>query len=238
MGPTTRITLSILIFVVGTPSLAEDWTQTPPRLNGTHVLVSCHGLGPDKDLAFRNALDQCRGLAVDQLASGFDIESLTIETETSAAYHEEISASRHISGLQCLVRQQREQDTDSGISLWLQCDFDSAKTKIESSPGRGLTAIPSPRLAIALDSPKPEFIQSQNKQLIIATVPQCESMLVRGKMNRVIDCESNPISLLVYSTDKEIIIRAKGYDPEHITLSGDRNVIGETEALNVYLKKQ
>ena len=224
MGPTKRMVIGA-IFLVGPTSLADDWMTQPPLVSGNIVTTACHGLGPDTSVAFKEAMDQCRGLATESLVLSFEVHSLSIQTEQSSGFHQEVESDKIATGLQCKVKKQLEKTTDTGSDLWLLCEFDAFKAKIENKP---LIANPSVPFSVMQKS---QLTQSENKQIIVSTVPPCETLLIRGAMSRIVNCNNNPSIVFIKPTDEEIIVRASGYVPKHIALSN------EMETLNVFLEK-
>jgi hypothetical protein len=219
------------------PAFAEgpEWATRPPRQEGGKLLVACHGIGPDRDVAIRLAVDQCKALATQQLSSDFQVKSLSVETEQMAAYHEEVTASHNVSGLTCDIQKQYEAKINDSQEAWVQCRIDIAKAKIE--PENKFSAnVQNDTSDRHID--KKEIVQSQNKQLIVSSIPACQSVLISGKLTRVMRCVSNPMTVMVEPSDKEIVIRAEGYQPKHVTLSGDRKLATETESVDVYLERQ
>ena len=198
------------------------------------MVLPCHGYGPDRDVAIRLAINQCRSLAVNQLNTSFTVNSLSVETERSVGFHEEVTSNEQVSGLDCEIKDQYEAKTDTGVDAWVLCKMSVSKAKI--APVKNFSAdVQNEASDRHID--KKEIVQSRNKQLIVSSVPHCETILIRGKLTKLVRCDSNPQTVMVEPSDKEIIIRASGYRPKHVRISGDRESATETEIVDAYLDR-
>lgn len=204
------------------PSSGEEpsWTSLPASKTGKFVSVSCHGTGPDKDVAIRVAIGACKSIATEFISGTYNIKTLSIETEETAGFHSEVAARYDVQGLNCQVDRQFEEEIDEISHAWMRCRFDSSLAKIVPLLGNRKLASTS----------------SKNKQLIFSSIPDCTSLVIRGKMDRMLKCKANPQTLLIYPTDSEIIVRAVGRAPKHIELVHED--LEDTDTMEVYLEKR
>lgn len=235
---------------------SDDWTKTDTQVRrGNNLQVVCNGTAPSGaiDLARKEALQGCRNAAISHLQTNLSVKSLVIETERDVALHSETKQHSSYTGLDCKQDKEKiQEDKDNGtVTVFLRCKFDLTKAKVaaidepeandDDTPSslvknkEDVTAIP-----ISKESkPKEDLEQSENRHLTLSVVPSpCDSILVRGRP-RVIKCDTNPKTVLIFPEDKEIIIRRRGYKSKHIFLNQDRKPTGyePIEPLEVYLEK-
>lgn len=226
--------VGLIFFALPAFGQEPDWALKPPELHGAKLLVACHGVGPDRDIAIRLALDQCKSLAAEQLNNTFEVKSLSVETEEMAGFHQEVSAKHYVQGLVCDIQKQYERQINDSQEAWILCRMDTSKVKI--SPEEKFSAnVQNDASDQHIDNKG--LVQSRYKQMVVSSVPPCQSMLIRGKLTRMVRCESNPQIVTIEPSDKEVIVRAQGYKPGHVTLSGNRTLVTDTQTLEVYLEK-
>jgi hypothetical protein len=185
-------------YVFGMP---PEWYNQVPSRSGRYLTFSCEGDGPASDLAIRLASRRCISMASDAVVGDFHVQNLSVETEKSAGFHEEVSVDRHVEGLSCDIQKQQTDEQNGSYHAWILCRFDTSK--VRSAPGNKYEH-------------EEQLVASQTTSLIVSTVPPCDSILIRGTQARVVQCDSNPLSLLVKPGDQELIFRSKGYVPKHI----------------------
>lgn len=195
----------------------QDWWLKAPLRTENSLELPCEGLGPSRDIALKEAIKQCVSMATDQIVGDYNVKSLTVETEKDASYHEEITANRSVEGLTCSIKREETTEDDGSYDTWLLCNFNLEKIKFTwfkpKEAGR--------------------YITSEDKSIIFATVPPCDSILITGKSPRIIECKSNPMEFLQKKGDQEYIIRANGYLPKHISPNQIKSDIEE-----VYLERE
>lgn len=212
--------LFCLTYIAVTPLLG-DYTQAGDVCSNRILLVNnilsivCNGNGPSEDIAERLAISQCIVRASDRINGSFHVQTLSVETERDAAYHQEVSADRKINGLACEIQEETITENDSTYNATVKCKFDLKNVKIVDSTLEKVT----------------QDIKSTTRRVILTTVPSCDTVLIRGESPRIVQCDSNPKQLLVYKTDREMIIRSGKLRPKHIQI----NEMGDN--LNVYLEK-
>lgn len=251
------VILSVAVSTTATAKTPAWFSEQSPKKDGNILTLSCSGNGPDKVLANKTALDQCRGIGVEYVSGyTFKSKSLSIEDNKQAAWHSETKSEMQVSGLECEpIRQSCEED-DGSWQCFVSCRFDLAKAKatpkseqiVGSESERketGSSDLVSNKDATGTlpvgegRTKKPSIVQSENRQLLISTVPSpCDDILVVGRP-RVIKCDENPKMLLVYPEDREVVIRLKGYKPRHLNLKQDRKPVNfdPIETVDVYLEK-
>lgn len=189
--------LSLPLTFAAPPSWVKELS---PKISQDSVQVICHGEGPSPVTAYKSALDECRGVASQSILQSFEVKTLTVQTERDNALHEEVKSNQKVMGLQCQVKNSYEE----GNERWLHCLFDTRMTQVTSE---GYPVEESPTLT------------DDTNYIILAVVPGCDSILVKGKTPRIVQCDRNPISLVTHPGDIEIIIRMKDYQPKHIPAS-------------------
>lgn len=209
------------LIAIAQPSLATEpqWAYLPTAQSGSTVAVSCHGTGPDKDISFRVAMGQCQSIAAEVISGSFDIKTLSIETEQTAGFHSEVAAKYDVTGLKCKTEKEHSEIIDDIYNTWLRCRFNSSLAKI----------IPLIKIR------QPSAVTSKNRQIIFSSIPECNSLVIHGTMDRMVRCKGNPQTLLIYPTDSEIIVRSSGRIPKHVELVSEDGQ--ETEIMEIYLEK-
>lgn len=234
------------IIMISQPSKSEEmtWMSLPAIKSGKFISVSCQGVGPDKDVAIQVATNQCRSIAADHINGSFNIKTLSLETEQSVGFHSEVTTNYRVNGLFCDVQNQSCKEEDS-FTCWLRCKFDVSLAKIvpimepERKPASEVEL--TNNAGHTIDFPA-EYVKaglnihSKNKQIIITSIPKCQNIIVRGKMNTIFKCDSNPKTIVIYPDDYEIVVRAKGFIPKAIKLEKDRLYDGQPEMVEVILE--
>ena len=202
------------------------------ELSGSLLTTVCHGVGPSVDVARGEALTSCQLNASQFFKSKIKVKTLSVETEKSVGFHQEVSSEDELSNLICEPIKDEIEESDSQYSVWIRCKFDTSKTK--STPTQ--------------KTDKPELNENHNlsytkrsksestsltKTVFLSTIPKCESIIIKGDRPRTIECKSNPIELNIYNSDIEMIIRAKNYKPKTIGLESREN----NEDLQILLDK-
>lgn len=249
-----RLILAYLTLSLALPAWSEDWTKTNTQVRiGKSLQVVCSGSAPlgAIDLARKGALQSCRNSAIAHLQTNLIQKSLVIETESNVGLHSETIQQASYSGLDCKQDKEKIEDNkqDGVTTVFLRCVFDLSKAKVAAIEEPAESQMESADLiknktdASALpvsqfSRSKNKIEKSENKHLVISTIPVCDSIVVRGRP-RTIKCDSNPITLLIFPEDREIILRAPGYKPKHIILDKDRSPArsNEIESLEVYFEK-
>jgi hypothetical protein len=180
--------------------------------------------------------------AASQLATSIHAKTVTVESEKEVAFHREVSEENDYTGLLCKPGREFIEDLNGQSRVWLECTFnlaeatvkttDSSKRKTKSEKTNSWVANKSDLTRIqgrSQPSGQGRYLSSNKKVIVIAVVPQCKDLLIRGELPaRIVKCTSDPMTLTVVPEDKEIIVRADNYIPKTIRLSetrgGDENV--------------
>lgn len=249
------VVFSVAVALTATAKTPAWFTEQSPKKDGNILTLSCSGNGPDKVLANKAALDQCRGIGTEYVSGyTFKSKSLSIEDNKQAAWHSETKSEMQVSGLECQPIRQSCEENDGSWQCFVSCRFDLAKAKVipksNESADNQRKETESSDLVSNKDamgtlpvgegsSKKAPLVQSENRHLLISTVPSpCDDILVVGRP-RVVKCDENPKMLLIFPEDREVVIRLKGYKPKHLNLKQERKPVNfdPIEIVDVYLEK-
>jgi len=222
--------MALLFLLADADAKIPEWAaRNSTKLNGQILSTVCHGTGPSLDIARVDALKSCQSNASQYFKSKIRIKSLSVETEKSVGFHQEVMNDDEIDGLSCDPQRDETSETDSQFSVWIECKFDLQKVNV--SPTKSTDAVANTGLN-RLESSKIDVTPDiQAKHIFISTVPKCESAIVRGVASRTIQCSQNPLKIQINDTDDEILIRANGYRPKSIKLKG----VNSNETIQVLL---
>lgn len=228
---------TLIMAITITSSMANGKVPTwaasnSTKLNGSLLTTVCHGIGPSVDIARSEALTSCQLSASQFFKSKINIKTLSVETEKSVGFHQEVSSDEELSNLTCEPTKDQLEELDSQYSVWIECKFDISKTKskpVEAKPADELKENNN----LSYSKPSKVASSSLSKTLFLSTVPKCESIIIQGERARTIECKSNPIELNIYNSDTEMIVRAKNYKPKVINLKNRSN----NEDLQILLDK-
>ncbi len=224
-----------------------SWTQSNTQsVSGKIFHVVCDGIGPSLDLARRDVLEKCRMTAANQLATNIHAKTVAVENEKEVAFHREISEENDYTGLTCKPGREYIEDLDGQSRVWLECTFnlaeatvkdaDVSKSEIRIKKTDSWVSNKSDLAGGNRRSRSPgqgRYLTSDKKIMVLAVVPQCNDLLIRGdKPARIVKCTTDPITLTIEPADKEIIVRADNYIPKTIQLSEER---GEDENVQIFL---
>jgi hypothetical protein len=210
----------------GAPAWALRDTQ---RLDGRIFSVVCSGSGPSIGLARQEALDSCKASAVQQLATEITVKSMSVTSESQAAYQQEVVNLSQVSGLSCVPRREEAGESEAEVRLWLLCEFDLSKARVvaraRADDGWGESGFLARR--------KPgSVISDERKVLTLAVVPACSDLIVRGGgPAKRSPCTRNPVSVVLDPEDRELIVRARGYLPKTIFLGPERAARGYAQVV-------
>lgn len=239
-----QATLLLIFFGGVAQAKVPAWAaKDSHKLVGSRLITVCTGTGPSVDIARKEALNSCRSAAKDQLVTNIKIRSLTIQTEKSVGFHEEISEGTEYTGLICKPEKDELEEREGSFTVWMRCAFDLSKVKAipvgqesEEAKSNGGDSIENreslAELEISKAANQAKDIFSEKRTLIVSVVPRCESLLVRGEKSRALACDENPVTVLLDPADKEILVRAKGYKPKTIKLGKEKK---NHEAIQVVL---
>lgn len=213
-----------------------EWAmKNSQSMSGGVLRVVCSGTGPSLDIARRDALNSCRSSARDQLVTNIKVRSLTVQSEKSSGFHEEISENTTYVGLNCIPDKEEIEESDGSLKIWMQCRFDLSKVKVIAEESKepqtkeqyDHEGIANKQELIMLEARSLKIgaaktIQDQNTTLSIASIPRCESLVIQGVKSRVVNCTENPMTITIDAQDNEILMRARGYKPKRIILNKEK----------------
>jgi len=218
-----RIGGALLLSLLASQASASppDWaTHDTQKLVGNRYEAVCTGEGPSLADARQEAVDSCTVSAAQHLPRKLTVRSLSVSSEVDAAWQQEVVGKSQVANLVCNPQQEKIEETESKVKVWLRCEFDLAKAKRWSAPfGRKLSdsrtgldpLVPD---QLALKDPR------ENRVLTLAVVPACSSLIVSGgSPARVVRCDRNPVSVIVEPGDREVLVRSKGMLPKRIALT-------------------
>lgn len=109
--------MALLLLSVHANAKIPDWAaHNSTKLNGQILTTVCHGLGPSLDIARSEALKTCQSNSSQFFKSKIRIKSLSVETEKSVGFHQEITYADAIEGLNCDPQRDQTDESDSQFS--------------------------------------------------------------------------------------------------------------------------
>ena len=231
MGHTKALIMASVFMVSMAHAKVPTWAASnSTKLNGSSLRTVCHGLGPSVEIARSEALKSCQLNASQFFKSKIKVKSLSVETEKSVGFHQEVSSDDEFSNLICDPTRDDLEETDSQYSVWIECKFDLNKASVTHTDKP--EGAPSNKELNNLEVIKiKDTSDQQSKYIFVSIIPKCESILVKGSFSRVVECSQNPLKIQVKDGDKELVVRAKGYKPKIIQVGG----ISANETLQVLL---
>ncbi|KAB8040823.1 hypothetical protein GCL60_02535 [Silvanigrella paludirubra] len=218
------------------------WAQkTGENKKKDHIVIPCQGIGPSLDLARTEAKNSCIHSIQNRLNVEYTDKSYIIEDEKQIVFHREIASQTKYENLVCNQLNEEIESFHDHYSVWIQCEYDLSKIKVKKLnennnnlntknikkdnswiQNRGELATP---LLSNNNIIHNKSVYSSSKIINISVIPQCSQLLIRGKKSsRIVDCNTNPISVLISPEETQIIVRSvSGYLPKTIQLSETRN---------------
>lgn len=193
----------------------------------------CDGVGPSASLARKDAINNCQVTARQFVTNEIKIKSLSVETESSVGFHQEIEESSVVKNLSCNPKREETIESSDQFRVWIECQFDLKKVEVVSVDSKSTSSKTISDDLKSVEPSKKVDVQKDAQTIFLEVVPQCESVLVRGDKSKVINCNSNPVRLSLDDTDLEIIVRAKGFQPKTIKLEKG----GNHGTLRVFLER-
>lgn len=230
----------ILASLIGRPSLSygdiPSWAKKDStRRQGSLLTTVCEGTGPSASLARKEAISGCQVTAKQFLNRETKIKTLSVETEYSVGFHQEVEETGIIHNLTCNPKRDEVTERADQYHVWVECQFDLNQTK--SEPARLTKPIVEKEEGIkSLKAIKPSTavdIDRDIRTVFLESIPSCESIVVRGQKPRTLKCETNPMRVVVDKSDEEIIVRATGFLPKTISIQKGRS----NETLQVFLER-
>lgn len=204
------------------------------KKNGSILTSICQGTGPSQTLARKDALNNCVVSARQFLNSEIKIKTLSTETEKSVGFHQEIEESGLIKNLICEPKKDETIEKESQFQVWIECQFD-LRAAIHTSTNEVVESkspVERDNLKAVKASPIVK-IDSDNFEVILMVVPKCDSILIRGKKPRSINCDSNPLKIVADSSDTQILVRANGFQTKTIKITNEV----KNETVQIFLER-
>lgn len=228
--------LCILISLLSAQSWADmpNWAKNNSTKKVGNLLTTvCDGVGPSASLARKDAINNCQVTARQFVTNEIKIKSVTIETESSVGFHQEVEDSSLVKNLSCNPKREQTTELNDQFKVWIECQFDLNKIEVTNFKSESNTPETTTDSLKAVDPIKKVDVQKDSQVVFLETIPQCESILVRGQTSRVINCKENPVRLTLDESDSEVIVRAKGFQPKAVKLQKG----GNHGALRVFLER-
>lgn len=211
------------------PSWATNNTITK---SGDFVTSVCEGTGSSLSVARQEAIQNCQ-VSVSQFLNGeVKVSALSIETEKDVGFHQQVEQRMNFKNFNCEPVKDEIVQNEGNYTYWIKCKFDIKKiATVPNVTDENATQLKDLGLK-SVERLKSKDI-AEGKVIILETIPQCDSVLVKGAKARTISCKTNPISLAIYEKDEQIIIRLKDYQPKTLNIKeGFKN-----EKLSVLLER-
>lgn len=230
--------------------IQSSWINSNTQeLRGSLYRAVCSGVGPSLDIARKEASESCRVSASQQLTTNIQVKSISIETEKEVAYHRESIETLRYSGLICKPGREKIEESSGQVKVWLECSFDLSKARVLPSAKIDQTQendktqkngwiknkekLERSAAGYTIEAKPGRHISSNRKILVLAVIPQCTDLLIRGSApGRIVKCEDDPMTIRLEQTDSQIIVRAKGYISKTIELSKRKE---SEESVQVFL---
>lgn len=211
--------LGLFLLSLNAWSSMPEWAKSVTnQRTGSTLKVVCSGSGPSMDVAKQEAIRSCQSSASHELSTSIEVKSLSVETERSVGYHQEVSEAKTVTGLRCEVEREETEELNNAFRTYLLCRFDLSKAQAKpKSTETPTTSDSRAHLNEVREKALPEHhapAASHRRVISLGSIPQCDSIVIRGAKPRVVECKENPTSVVVEKGDNEIIIRAQGYQPK------------------------
>lgn len=211
------------------PSWATNGTITK---SGDYVTSVCEGTGSSVSIARQEAIQNCQASVSQFLNGEVKISALSVETEKDIGFHQQVEQRLNVKNFNCEPVQDEIVQNENNYTYWIKCKFDAKKIITIPSINEDNTPQIKHSGLKSVERLKSKDI-AEGKVLILETIPQCDSILVKGIKARTIACKSNPLSLVIYEKDEQIIIRLKDYQTKTLNIKeGFKN-----EKLSVLLER-
>lgn len=199
----------VLVFIIVELRVMADegLLKNSTRRVGSNYWTVCSGSGPSIDIARKQAIEECKLSAADQLQTSVKTEVFVVNTEISSGIHQEIKDEKKIYNLICEPTGEDIKENSGFYQILIQCKFDLSKTSL---------VVDIDQTKENKNKIKQTNLVIEKRRLTIATSPKCDSILVISDKSNIIECSSNPVSLVIEPETKELIIRAENYKPYRI----------------------
>jgi len=220
-----------VLFVSAVVFGQPDWAKkdTFKMVSKNELEVVCQASGPSVQDARARAITDCTSTASQYLSQNINFKSLTVETETDVAVHNQVSYENKIKNLTCKPLNESIEEKEAGFEVWIRCSYSLGQAKVDSSGG---------------DKGDSNLIEANTKskpyRISISSVPPCNSILVQGTLTKTFPCKSNPTVITATANDKALIVRANGKKPKTISLplKDDGEGSGDTKFLDILFDEE
>lgn len=195
-----------------------SWAKSDTIIkSGDFVTSVCEGTGSSVGIARQEAIQNCQASVSQFLNGEVKINALSVETEKDISFHQQVEQRLSVKNFNCEPLKDEIIQNGEIYAYWVKCKFDTKK--IITIPNINEDNTPQIKHSglKSVESLKSKDI-AEGKVLILETIPQCDSILVKGIKARTVACKTNPLSLVIYDKDEQIIIRLKDYQPKTLNI--------------------
>lgn len=244
-------TFALLALAHTTYASPPTWwsDQDTVKKIGTILTVLCRGSGADKSLSYHAALVQCRAIASEHLRdSEFRIQTLSVETEQTVAYHAEQAMDVAITGLRAEVEQESTKQEPNGEYVsYLRYKADLSQGKVKNaeqkteSKNQAGSVVQDIESRTLNDTSGQEYHRAithgADRLIVLSIIPgPCDSIIIRGKQPRSIRCSGSPMIIVLRKGDRFMLIRKSGFRIKQLKIDLDK-ATDETAVQEVLLEK-
>lgn len=226
------ISISLSFLSASTFAQVPDWAKSNTiSKNGSIVTSICEGKGSSISIARQEAIQNCQ-LSVAQFLNGeVKINSISVETERDIGFHQQVEQKLNVKKLVCEPVKDEVVQIGEAYSFWIKCRFDFSKVEISND------SEVEPQKIMDMGLKSTSIIKTSDlndgRVILIETIPQCNSVLVKGVKARIINCKSNPVKIVIYAKDTEMVIRRRDFQSKTIKINGGRS----NEKISVLLER-
>jgi hypothetical protein len=207
-----------------------DWAKrdTFKLISKNELEVVCQASGPSVQDARERAVSECTSTASQYISKDVNFKSLTIETETDVAVHNQVTYENKIKNLTCKPLNESIEEKEAQFDVWIRCGYSLGQAKVDST---------------GKDKGDAHLIETNTRskpyRISVSSVPPCTSILVQGALTKTFSCKSNPTVITANANDKALIIRANGKKSKTVPLplkeDGDS---GDTKFIDVLFDEE
>lgn len=208
-----------------------DWANNSTNLSGSIYTTVCSGEGPEIDSARSIAINNCKVSASNFFKKETKINGFSVQTEKDSAFHEEVREEVSLVNLTCQPQKEQIYISNNSYIVWVLCKIDLSKVKeleiIDKKENKDVKVFEdnSTLNEKAINYNKLNTSTHQKRYVLIATSPKCDTILISGLYPDVVNCDTNPVKIIIKDENSKFTIRAKGYLPKTIDMADTNDAI-------------